>query len=170
MSFSRDRSAGFLANHLARLFAAALAERIGPLGLAPAQFMTLLELWEEDGRTQVDLVRRLDVEQATMANTLRRMERDGLVRRTPDPDDRRAQRVWLTDRARALQAPATEAAQALNAAALEALAPEARERFVDELAQVIAGLRAPAAQETETQATTGTTTGTTPGTTTGTGP
>ncbi len=40
------RSAGFLANHMARLFAVALQRRIKPLGLAPAQFMTLLELWE----------------------------------------------------------------------------------------------------------------------------
>ena len=79
MDFRKDESAGYLANHMARLFAIALNERIGPLGLAPAQFMTLLELWNEDGLSQKDLVQRLDVEQATMANTLSRMERDVLV-------------------------------------------------------------------------------------------
>ena len=76
--FDKHRSAGYLANHMARVFAHALAERIRPLGLAPGQFMTLIELWREDGLTQRDLVARLDVEQATMANTLKRMERDGI--------------------------------------------------------------------------------------------
>ena len=45
------------------------------------QFAVLLELWAGDGLTQKELVERLDVEQATMANTLARMVRDGLVER-----------------------------------------------------------------------------------------
>ncbi|MCE8468244.1 MarR family transcriptional regulator, partial [Rhodovulum sulfidophilum] len=95
MSFDKDDSAGYLANHMARLFAAALTRRIAPLGLMPGQFMVLLELWREDGLTQRDLVERLDVEQATIANTLNRMERDGLILREPDAADRRARRVRL---------------------------------------------------------------------------
>ena len=86
----QHNSAGYLANHMARLFAAGLARRIQPLGLAPAQFMVLLELWHSDGRTQADLTAALDVEQATMANTLKRMERDGLILRMPSEEDRRA--------------------------------------------------------------------------------
>ena len=76
MTFQKERSAGFLANHMARLFANGLQQRIRPLGLAPAQFMTLLALWDEDGLTQRELVQRLNVEQATMANTLIRMPAD----------------------------------------------------------------------------------------------
>ena len=59
MTFEKSRSAGYLANHMARLFAQHLHRRIRPLGLAPAQFMTLLELWDDDGLTQKDLVARL---------------------------------------------------------------------------------------------------------------
>ena len=102
MGFDKTASAGFLANHMARLFAAGLQRRVAPLGLAPAQFMVLLELWQDDGLTQRDLVERLDVEQATMANTLARMVRDGLVTRMPHLADRRAQIVRLTPHARAL--------------------------------------------------------------------
>ncbi|RAP42874.1 MarR family transcriptional regulator [Rhodovulum viride] len=142
MSFDKDDSAGYLANHMARLFAAALTRRIAPLGLMPGQFMVLLELWREDGLTQRDLVERLDVEQATMANTLNRMERDGLITREPDAADRRARRVRLTDRARALEAPATEAATEVNARALARLAPGDRARFSEMLQGVIAALRA----------------------------
>lgn len=141
MDFDKLRSAGYLTNHLARLFAHALHGRIAPLGLAPAQFMTLLELWEGDGLTQVELVSRLDVEQATMANTLTRMERDGLIRRGPHPDDRRARLVFLTDRARALRTPAIEAAQAVNSDMLEPLDAQERGVLVDLLARMVSARR-----------------------------
>ena len=121
MSFDKKKSMGFAANHLARLFAHRLQDEIAPLGLAPAQFMTLLELWEADGLTQADLTARLDVEQATMANTLKRMERDGLVTKAPHPQDRRAQLVFLTGKARKLEKPAKEAAQSVNKKAVSGL-------------------------------------------------
>lgn len=142
MTFERTRSAGYVANHMARLFALRLHERIKPLGLAPAQFMTLLELWNEDGLTQRDLVGRLDVEQATMANTLARMERDGLVVRRPHPLDGRAQQVWLTEKGRGLQEPATTAAQAVNRQALADLTEAERRHFIDLAGRVIASLQA----------------------------
>lgn len=141
MSFAKARSAGYLTNHLARLFARALHDRIKPLGLAPAQFMTLLELWAEDGLTQRELVERLDVEQATMANTLARMARDGLVVRRPHPEDGRAQQVWLTERAEALQEPATAAAAAVNRAALAGLSPAERAQLISMLGGAIEALR-----------------------------
>lgn len=148
MSFAKAGSAGYLTNHLARLFAQALHERIRPLGLAPAQFMTLLELWAEDGLTQAELVQRLDVEQATMANTLARMARDGLVVRRPHPADGRAQQVWLTERARGLSAPATEAAAAVNDVALGGLSAEERVQFLALLRRAIEAMRgAPAPPE-----------------------
>lgn len=141
MSFEKAQSAGYLTNHLARLFAHALHERIRPLGLAPAQFMTLLELWAEDGLTQRELVERLDVEQATMANTLARMVRDGLVVRRPHPEDGRAQQVWLTEQARALEGPATAAARAVNRQALEGLSTDEQRQLLHLLGRAIESLR-----------------------------
>jgi DNA-binding MarR family transcriptional regulator len=95
---------------MARLFAIGLTERLRPLSLATAQFAVLLHLWENDGLTQRDLVERLDLEQATVGNTLNRMERDGLILRKPHPDDGRSQIICITDRARALRAAATRSA------------------------------------------------------------
>ena len=138
MTFDKNDSAGYLINHLARIFFQALAREIGPLGLAPGQFMVLLELWREEGLTQRDLVQRLDVEQATLANTLARMERDGLVRRKPHPIDGRAQSIHLTDRARRLEAPATKAADGINRRMLGDLTAEERRGFLDAMRRVIA--------------------------------
>jgi DNA-binding MarR family transcriptional regulator len=142
MRFSKDDSAGYLVNHLARLFARDLQARIKPLGLSTGTFPALLVLWEGDGLTQRELIERLDIEQPTMTNTLARMERDGLIRRGKDPADGRAQRIWLTESARALEGPATAAAEAVNARALERLSSEERVAFLELVRKVITGLQA----------------------------
>jgi DNA-binding MarR family transcriptional regulator len=141
MSFSKDDSAGYLVNHLARLFARELQARIKPLGLSTGTFPALLVLWEGDGLTQRELIERLDIEQPTMANTLTRMERDGLIQRRQDPADGRAQRIWLTEAARALEGAATAAAEAVNTRALAGLAADERVVFLGLIRKVIAGLQ-----------------------------
>ncbi|WP_018062854.1 MarR family winged helix-turn-helix transcriptional regulator [Martelella mediterranea] len=138
MTFFKDLSAGYLTNHLARLLERGLAARIRPLGLTTGTFPALLELWENDGLTQKQLVERLDIEQATMANTLSRMERDGLIRREKDPGDGRVQRIRLTERARALRDPAIAAATAENEDALLALSDEESAEFISLMQKIIA--------------------------------
>ncbi|MCP1199290.1 MarR family winged helix-turn-helix transcriptional regulator [Notoacmeibacter sp. MSK16QG-6] len=139
--FDKHYSAGYLASHMARLFAIALQRQIAPLDLAPAQFMTLLELWEEDGLTQVELVKRLDVEQATMANTLKRMARDGLIEPKPHPKDNRARQIWLTERGRELREAATDAASVVNETALAGLTQWERTALIELMRNTIANLQ-----------------------------
>lgn len=116
MAFDRTNSAAYLASQLAKGFARSLQRKAAGLGFSPGQFPILLELWQEEGLTQRQILDRLDVEQATLANTLSRMERDGLIERSPHPNDRRARIVSLTDRGRALQEEAmTAAAEAEDA-------------------------------------------------------
>ena len=139
--FDRTRSAGFLVNQMARLFAQRLHDRIRPLGLAPAQFMTLLVLWEEDGLTQRDLVARLDVEQATMANTLGRMARDGLIERRAHATDARARTVHLTQKAQTLRQPAQAAAAEVNDLALGGMDPQERALFLRVIKGAVARMK-----------------------------
>ncbi len=143
MPFEKTASAGFLANHMARLFAAGLQDRIRDLGLTPARFMVLLELWAEEGLTQRELVARLDVEQATMANTLARMERDGLIVRRPHASDGRAQSIHPTARTRSLRTPAVAAAQAQNETALAGLDAAERDQLLALMRRVIATMKPP---------------------------
>jgi DNA-binding MarR family transcriptional regulator len=93
-------SVGYQVNRLARLFEAALRQNIAAYGVVPGQFPALLALYERDGRTQRELCQVASVDQSTMAKTLARMRRDGLVREEADPGDGR---YYLTPRARALE-------------------------------------------------------------------
>lgn len=142
MVLRRQHSAGFLANHMARLFAIRLGGRLAPLGLATAQFAVLMELWENDAATQKQLVERLDIEQATVGNTLNRMERDGLIVRKPHPQDGRAQVICLTPKARGLETIATRNAAAVNAEALADLSAEERAMLLDLMRRVVERQRA----------------------------
>lgn len=149
MTFEKSRSAGVLASDIGRQYTAALQRRLQPLNLSPAQFLALTQLWAEDGLTQRDLTLRLGVEQATMANTLSRMQRDGLIDRKPHPEDRRSQQVWLSHRAKGLQGPATEAAVDANKLVLAGLPDAERELFLSMMNRVAAALRAASAEFAE---------------------
>jgi DNA-binding MarR family transcriptional regulator len=142
MSFKKDTSAGYLANHMARLFAAGLQRRIKPLGLSPGQFPALVALWAKEGRTQKELVELLDIEQATLANTLARMERDGLISRRASQEDGRVQEIFLTDKARALEEQAIGSALAQNAEALAGFTEEEKTQFLEFMRRAIAAMQA----------------------------
>jgi DNA-binding MarR family transcriptional regulator len=114
-NYFRQTSLGYQVNLLARLLEQALRRRIAIHGVVPGQFPALLALYERDGLSQSELCRLVRIEQPTMANTLNRMERDGLVRRGPDPTDGRRSVVRLTARARDLEADLVAAAESVNA-------------------------------------------------------
>jgi DNA-binding MarR family transcriptional regulator len=113
----RRDSLGYQVNHLGRLFAQALRDRTSPHGVVPGQFAQLLALYEQDKVTQTQLCEQVSIDQSTMAHTLRRMERDQLIERTPDPADGRRALITLTDRARTLETHLVQAAHDVNATA-----------------------------------------------------
>lgn len=112
-----SESLGYQINHLARMFAAAMRDRLEEHGVVPGQFAQLLALFEHDGLTQSELCGIVQIEQATMANTLKRMQRDGLIRKVQDPADGRRTLIELTPRARSLEKDLMSAAREINAAA-----------------------------------------------------
>ncbi len=138
MAFNRMESATYLASLLARSFSRALQERGQKLGFAPGQFPILLELWAEDGLTQKQLLDRLDLEQATLANTLARMERDGLILRRKHPTDKRSQQIFLSERGREIEAAAKEAATAAEQSLLSGFRRFEKELMLEYMRMVLA--------------------------------
>lgn len=142
MKLSPHESLGYQVNLLARLLEQALRREIAAHGVVPGQFPALLNLYEEDGLTQAELTRRVGIEQPTMANTLQRMERDGLIERIADPSDRRRVRIHLTRHARQLQSRLAKAGHEVNAQAVEGLRPNELAAFMKTLRQLVENLEA----------------------------
>ena len=92
---------GHLVSLAARGFERLSELRLKPFGFGVGCLPVLIAVKEGKARSQRDLARFARVEQPSMAQMLARMERDGLVRRTPDPDDGRSSRISLTDLAHA---------------------------------------------------------------------
>jgi MarR family transcriptional regulator for hemolysin len=99
---------GHYFSRIARALARIGDVRIRELGFATAQLPVLIALKDGARMSQTDLARWAKVEQPTMAQMLARMERDRIVRREPDPKDRRGSLVSLTKQAR-LRLPAGRA-------------------------------------------------------------
>ena len=138
MSYEREQSAGYLTNWAGRLFVRAIERRLagGNAGPMPVFFA----LADGGALSQTALARWATVEQPTMANTLNRMERDGLIARAPDPDDRRIALVSLTKLGRQRAAEALASGREVNAVALAGFKPAEREALFDMLRRVATNL------------------------------
>ena len=141
MAIRRLDSLGYQIALLNRLYDRRLQEALGNLGVAPGQFAPLVMLFEKDGLTQAELCRRINVEQPTMANTLDRMERDDLVRRQPDPADRRRATVHLTQRALEMRDAIMGRARKIASQAVDKFTIAEQEQFFNMLARMTENMR-----------------------------
>jgi len=96
---SLDLGIGFLIGDSSRMLRRIFNDRIAPLGLTQAQWRALVHLSRNEGLNQVSLADLLDVQPITVARLIDKLVAAGLVERRPDPKDRRAQRLFLTEQA-----------------------------------------------------------------------
>ena len=140
MVIRRLDSLGYQIGLLSRLFDRRLQEVLKSLGVAPGQFAPLVMLFEQDGLTQAELCRRINVEQPTMANTLERMERDGLIRRKADVADRRRALVYLTQRAKDARTQVMEGVRGVSSRAVAQLSAADQDAIFRLLARMVENL------------------------------
>jgi len=88
---------------LQRQYSKALSMRLDPYDVKPGYLNILYCLWQKDNITQKALNDLIDIEQATLSNTLSRMDRDGLIERTANPKDRRRIHITLSDKGKSLE-------------------------------------------------------------------
>jgi len=77
--------------------------KLAPYGITSQHFFILVYLWEKDGVKSKDIQEVLALESASLTGHIDRMEKEGLVKRQPDPDDRRAIRIYLTEKGKTMQ-------------------------------------------------------------------
>lgn len=101
----------------------------------------LMELYQRDGQTQTELQQAVGgIEHPTVVRTLDRMQRDGLIQRSPSATDRRAFLIFLTDKGRATQKNVLNSAQALNQKMLSSFSKEEQLQFQSLLCRLIENL------------------------------
>jgi DNA-binding MarR family transcriptional regulator len=79
-----------------------LGQALAAHGLSLSQFDVLATLLHGEGITQQELAERLLVTKGNVVGLIDRVGAAGWVERRPDPEDRRANRLYLTDAGRKL--------------------------------------------------------------------
>jgi DNA-binding MarR family transcriptional regulator len=131
---------GFLLAKATQRWNELMAERFIREGYAevrPSYGSLLVPLFEEDGLRMGELAARARLSKQTMTTMVRLLERDGLVRRSPDPADGRATRVFLTPRARSFQPVAEQVLGELDQLVRTNLTPTDHSRLTAMLRGVI---------------------------------
>ncbi|NJN16389.1 MAG: MarR family transcriptional regulator [Oscillochloris sp.] len=108
--------------------------------LTTMEFALLNRLHHEQGQRLTDIGAELLCVKSTITRLVDRLEMAGLVQRTPDPDDRRAQRLVITEHGEVVRS----RARALHSNAVErrlgVLSPDEQHRLYDLLAKLRNGL------------------------------
>lgn len=139
-AWNPEFSVGFWINHTSRVMMRLHEARLRPLGLSMGQLPVLIALAERGALAQKELAGLARVEQPTMAELLARMERDGLVQREPNPEDKRGSLISLTSTARERLTQAKAALIQNEDKATTDLSPEEKTTLMGLLQRVLTNL------------------------------
>jgi MarR family transcriptional regulator, transcriptional regulator for hemolysin len=98
MNDSPNETLGFVVHDVARMMRWEFDRRASNVGLTRSQWSVLAHLFRADGLQQKELAEQMDITAITLTGLLDRMERDGWVERRADAEDRRAKRIYLTEK------------------------------------------------------------------------
>jgi len=104
-------------------------KKVASYGLTTTQFFLLTALYEEDGIPITALAQKVALDKATLTGLLDRLERDGLIRRESNPEDRRTIKIHLTAKAEGLRDELTDLYHQNNEIFLSKLSGEERRVF-----------------------------------------
>lgn len=93
-----DQSIGYVLNDVARLLRRNFNRRVKELALTQVQWLALAHISRNEGMKQSRLADILEVQPISVGRLIDRMATAGWVERRPDPVDRRATNLYLTDK------------------------------------------------------------------------
>jgi len=129
-----------MTNWAARLFARAIDRELRGSGISSGYMPVIFALANGAAMAQKQLAQIASIEQPTMAATLARMERDGLIERRPNPDDRRSALVSLSPLGLEKTQTVRAAGRAVNERAMAGLSEDEQQVYLDLLARVVKSL------------------------------
>ncbi|HEU4660058.1 MAG TPA: MarR family transcriptional regulator [Pseudolabrys sp.] len=140
-TLSANREFAFRIMDVARLLRTYADQRARHFGMTRAQWAVLVRLDRSEGLKQSELAEILDLQPITLTRLLDRLNANGLIERRPDPNDRRANRLYLTPAARPLLDRLDALGTEMMDTVLEGITPQSVVRMLDELDAIRENLR-----------------------------
>lgn len=147
ISLPFEESVGYQVRETHRLIQRCLQQKIEPHGVTLGMWYFLRALWHEDGLTQRELSEVVGTMEPTTLTAIRAMERNGLVVRERNAEDRRKINVFLTARSKRLKRSLMPLAREVVDAAVRGFSERERRRFLGSLNAVQVNLRAELGEE-----------------------
>jgi MarR family transcriptional regulator for hemolysin len=144
------REIAFTIMDVARMLRTYADQRARQFGISRAQWTVLIRIDRTEGLKQSELAEILDLQPISLTRLLDRLADNGLIERRADPNDRRANRLYLKPAARPLLEQLAALGTDMMETVLEGLDDGAIERMLKELRMVKDNLRT-AIQRNSTQ-------------------
>jgi MarR family transcriptional regulator, transcriptional regulator for hemolysin len=135
-TYDFERSFGYVLFETARMLSKRFDQRARLIGLTRAQCSVLVHLARQEGINQAGLAELLELEPISLARCLDRMEQAGWIERRLDPTDRRARRLYMTEKAKPIFDQVLRIGYETRTEALAGLSAEDNERLLDLLSRV----------------------------------
>ena len=127
------RSFGFLIHDVSRLMRISFDRHARAIGLTRAQWRVLAHLSRNEGVKQSELADILEIKPITLARLLERLSADDWVERRLDPNDKRARRLFLTEKAKPILSDLRKVALAVRREALDGLSEHDQDKLIEQL-------------------------------------
>jgi MarR family transcriptional regulator, transcriptional regulator for hemolysin len=145
------REMAFTIMDVARLIKTYADQRARQFGISRAQWAVLIRIDRTEGLKQSELAEMLDLQPITLTRLLDRLADNGLIERRADPNDRRANRLYLMPAAKPLLGQLAELGADMMETVLEGLSTTSIERMLKELGAVKDNLRSAIARNATQQ-------------------
>jgi len=103
--YDLDNSLGMLVDWASQFMSLQLNRKFTVSGLEATveQWKILITLWYKDGFTQQQIATRIKKNKVSVVKLIDGLERRDLVKRHPDPEDRRNNKIFLTSKGKEIQ-------------------------------------------------------------------
>ncbi len=128
---TRERTLTGMINEISLMATRIFNRRVKDVGLTRAQWQVLYLLYQHDGQTQTELADTLTMAKPPLGKVVDRLEDDGWVERRDEPKDRRAKRVFLTEKVTPLIVPLEKIVDEIGDITTRGLSHTDREAFLE---------------------------------------
>lgn len=80
-----------------------ITREVSKYGIGVGQVMFLLDLYVQDGKNQEEISERLKIDKGTTARAIKKLEEQGFISRVKDECDKRANKIYLTDKGKSIR-------------------------------------------------------------------
>jgi MarR family transcriptional regulator for hemolysin len=142
------REFAFTIMDVARLLKTYADQRARQFGISRAQWAVLVRIGRHEGLKQTELADILDLQPISLTRLLDRLAENGLIERRADPNDRRANRLYLKPAAKPLLDQLADLGADMMETVLDGISTASIERMLKELGAVKDNLRSAIARNT----------------------